>query len=239
VLTADLICYKDPFFSFGAQFICNNTGIHFFSLQHTKTRRVFFFVCLFLVLLLWQAFLHQFPRWDHAMKIQLTSRSHILIFFQLPMLLIAVVTLLTLGGLFLSMWLPHVYELYFHLSWLPDPETWAWICLLSWTLWLLLFSQLFLLPSRTVLQRGGAPDADLPPPTQHQTQAQTQIQTQSLQHLSRSLRLSQMILLFLYFCVCGSMRGFLSAQMDCTLISIAIPSILVWMFSLVLTALQV
>lgn len=177
-----------------------------------------FFVCMFLVLQLWQGYLYQFPRWDKAIRASKLSRFSSLL-FQITMLLIAGTTILTLGGLFFSLYLPRVYERYLHLLWLPDPEIWAWLSLLGWTLWLLLFSRSVLLGSIAV--------------------AGQEVETVKLQHLVKSLRLSQMIIYFILFFFFSGTEGFLEAQLDCTLISIAVPSFIVTMHILVTTTLQV
>jgi hypothetical protein len=215
VLLAPDICSLN---SKWAHLICQHTGLNFFTHSFPKLRKIMFFVCMLLVLQLWQGYLYQFPRWDRAIRASKLSRLSSLL-FQSSMLLIAGATVLTLGGLFFSLYLPLIYERYLHLVWLPDPETWAWISLFGWTIWLLLFSRFVLLGSISV--------------------AGQQVETLKLQHLVKSLRLSQMIIYLLYFLFFSGTVGFLEAQLDCTLISIVVPSLIVIMCILVTASLHV
>jgi hypothetical protein len=190
-----------------------------------------FFTCLFLVMHLWQIFLYQFPRWDQAMRhiSRLQNFS-----FQISMLVIAVGTVLTLGGLFLSLFLPHIYETYFHLLWLPDPETWAWIALLGWTTWLAVFAQVALVNGPTGEQWV----------SRHQPVAgpeqvpRTGTGDVSLQNMGRSLRVSQILLYLLFFLIASGANGYLKAQLDLTLITVATPATVVGMYGLVVVFMQ-
>jgi hypothetical protein len=198
-----------------ASLICQHSGLHFFTHSYPKLRKIMFFVCMLLVLQLWQGYLYQFPRWDKAIRASKLSRWSSFL-FQASMLLIASGTVLTLGGLFFSLYLPWIYETYLHLVWLPNPETWAWISLFGWTLWLLLFSRVVLLSSIGV-----------------------SVETLKVQHLVKSMRLSQMIIYLIYFLFVSGTAGFLEAQLSLTLISIAVPFLIVMMHLLTTTSLQV
>jgi hypothetical protein len=198
-----------------AYLMCQHSGLHFFTHSYPKLRKIMFFVCMLLVLQLWQGYLYQFPRWDKAIRASKLSRWSSFL-FQSSMLLIASGTVLTLGGLFFSLYLPWIYETYLHLVWLPNPETWAWISLFGWTIWLLLFSRVVLLNSIDVA-----------------------VETLKLQHLVKSMRLSQMVFYFLYFFFASGTAGFLEAQLDLTLISIGVPFLIVAMYILTTTSLQV
>lgn len=179
---------------------------------------------MLIVLQLWQLYLYQFPRWDRAIKAANLSRLSTLL-IQLSMLIISITTVLTLGGLFLSLYLPVIYEHYFHLLWLPNPETWAWFALFGWTIWLLLFVKYILLHS---IQS-----------TENKEILLEQFQGLKLQYLIKNLRLSQTIMYFIYFIFFSGTVGFIDAQLNCTLISIAIPSIIVVMYILLISSMQV
>ena len=223
VLSADATCSHTHI---GSEFLCHHMGLQFLAMDCPQTRRVSFFTTLFLVMHVWQMYIYQFPRWDIAMRAIPPLQN---LCFQLAILTIATATLLTLGGLFLSVYMPHMYEAHFHLTWLPDPDTWAWIALLGWTVWLLVFSRVVLMQEKVGgawvdLQRGPSPPA-LPAPI-------------TLQNMARSLRLSQMLLFTLFFMAASGGSGYLKAQLDLTLITIATPAVMVAMYALLHLSMQ-
>lgn len=144
------------------------------------------------------------------------------------MLVIAAATLLTLCGLFLSVFLPELYENYFHLLWLPDPEMWAWIALLGWTTWLLVFSQVALVNGPCGQQWV----------SRHQPCDDAKQFHVSLQNMTRSLRVSQIIFYLLFFLIVSSANGYLKAQLDLTLVTVTTPALVVGMYGLVMVAMQ-
>ena len=110
--------------------------------------------------------------------------------------------------------------------WLPDPETWAWLSLFGWTRWLLLFSKYILLHSIQSIEN-------------KEMLSSEQFQGLKLQYLIKNLRLSQTVMYFIYFIFFSGTVGFIDAQLNCTLISIATPSIIVTMYILLISSMQV
>ena len=66
--------------------VCNHTGLYYLTSAYPEVRKLVFYAVIAMVLQIWQAHLHQFPRWDLAFK-RLSPLSRLL--FQLAVLLLA------------------------------------------------------------------------------------------------------------------------------------------------------
>jgi hypothetical protein len=74
--------------------ICNHTGLMYVTSSYPEVRRLVFYAVIVMVVQIWQAQLHQFPRWDLAFK-TLTPIKRLL--FQLAVLFQAAVSVLATG----------------------------------------------------------------------------------------------------------------------------------------------
>lgn len=74
--------------------ICNHTGLFYLTSAYSEVRRIIFYAVIAMVLQIWQAHLHQFPRWDLTFK-ELSPVIRFL--YQLAVLLLTMFTLIAIG----------------------------------------------------------------------------------------------------------------------------------------------
>ena len=105
--------------------ICNHTGLFYLTSVYPEVRKLVFYAVIVMVLQIWQAHLHQFPRWDLAFK-GLSTVNRFL--YQFAVLLLTVLSLAATGL---------VVILKVEMSSLE-----AIVCavLLGWTIWLFSFT---------------------------------------------------------------------------------------------------
>ena len=105
--------------------ICNHTGLFYLTSAYPEVRKLVFYAVIVMVLQIWQAHLHQFPRWDLAFK-GLSTLNRFL--YQFAVLLLTLLSLAATGL---------VVILKVEMSSL---EAIVCVVLLGWTVWLFSFT---------------------------------------------------------------------------------------------------
>jgi hypothetical protein len=105
--------------------VCNHTGVFYLTSVYPEVRKLVFYAVIAMVLQIWQAHLHQFPRWDLAFK---TLSPVIRLLFQLAVLLLAIISIIA-TGLVVAMKID-----------ISSIEAIVSAVLLGWTVWLFSFT---------------------------------------------------------------------------------------------------
>lgn len=184
--------------------LCNHTGYYYLTSQFPQSRRLIFYSLLIMVLQIWQAYLQQFPNWNIAMSF-LDGFKRVV--FQTSALLLGMITLMVILAIFII----DIQE--------ANVEELLGVVLLSWTLWLLLFSNV-------LISKCGA--------TWY-----SKLSTQNMQYFASYIRMSQMAILASLFIIVCFREGFLQAQLDLTFITIICPTLHCIIYLLVLTYMKV
>jgi hypothetical protein len=117
LVSADLVCSD----SYWPRLLCTHSGLHYLTSKFPDIRRMVLYCTLAMVIQVWQVLLHEFPRWDQALKNLSTLYRFV---FQA-----SVICFVGIG----------IACCFCHMS--PTSiETAAVLLLLVWTLWLLLFT---------------------------------------------------------------------------------------------------
>jgi len=206
------LVFADPLCHSSNQYFswgCNNSGLYYLTSTHPEMRRLVFYTLIVMVIQLWQVLLNQFPRWD-------------LVFRKMPIFLRYT---LHLSSLFLSFstlfgGVIAVADLFsFDSTLVPHLWNLMTFSLFGWTLWLFAF---------------------IPPLIHIQGEEWARkVTVSSLQQLSAQLRISLVTMLSGTFVVVCITSGLLQAQLDLTVITIAIPSLFIVVYLLAIGAIQV
>lgn len=105
--------------------LCNHTGLYYLTSQFPEIRRLVFYSLVCMVVQIWQTFLHQFPKWNAAVR-DLTSISRLL--FQSSAAVLSSLSILTIVIVVTGS------------AAMGDVETSLYFLLLGWTFWLFLFA---------------------------------------------------------------------------------------------------
>jgi hypothetical protein len=113
----------------GARFaqlgVCNHVGFRYLTSQYQMTRRLLFYTMMIMVIQLWQAYLHQFPRWDLAFR---TASSWKRVSLQTSVVILFAIS--CISG----------YLVFFTSIKTSNAEEIVCLVLLGWTLWLFAFA---------------------------------------------------------------------------------------------------
>ena len=124
--------------------VCNHTGLVYLTSTYSEVRKLVFYAVIVMVLQIWQAHLHQFPRWDLAFK-GLTPVSRFL--FQLAVLLLAILSIIA-TALVIAMEVE-----------ISSLEAIVCAVLLGWTIWLYSFTPVLVATHGSSWARRATPES--------------------------------------------------------------------------------